>query len=246
MQRPYHNRVTAPAQAEQPQRMKVIHALLTCTACAMALSAQPAWSQGSGSTGGSGSGGAAVMKSDTTAASKLNEADREMMADLIHNNYAEIETGKMALEKSQNTQVKNFAQRMIDDHQQMSKDLQQLAKTKGLTLPQGTDLQHKALSTALGVLNGDAFNSQYIRRVGIGDHERTIELLKKAQTQAQDPDIKAMAQKSLPKIQEHLSMARKIEASLSASEKSGSRGSQGSNAGAAAGPGAGGTAGATR
>lgn len=47
----------------------------------------------------------------------------------------EIMLSQLALEKSQNDEVKNFAKRMITDHSQVGQQLAQIAQTKGLTVP---------------------------------------------------------------------------------------------------------------
>jgi putative membrane protein len=133
------------------------------------------------------------------------------MEDIAHANLAEVETGKLALEKSKNEQVRQFAQRMIDDHTTALKELQTLAQSRGVTLPTETDVQHKTIATALKALSGDTFDHQYMERVGIGDHERTHDLLQKAVKNARDADLKAYAQKTLKTVDQHLSMAKKME-----------------------------------
>ena len=190
-------------------------------ACALALYAFPAGAQGvsGSSTSGTGtaSGPAGVTSSGapraaggsaTGTGAMVSRDDSKMMSDLAHANIAEIETGKLALEKTQNAQVKKFAQQMIDDHTSALKELQTLAQAKGVTLPDGTDLKHKTMATALKVMSGNSFDSQYMKRAGVGDHQATIELLQKAQKSAADPDLKAMATKMLPTVREHLKMAQ--------------------------------------
>lgn len=127
-----------------------------------------------------------------------------MLTDLAEANIAEIQTGKLALEKSKNDKVKAFAQQMVDDHTKALSELQTLAQSKGVKLPDDTDLQHKAMATALKALSGDAFDAQYMKRVGVGDHQRTVKLLQKVQKDAKDADMKAMAAKMLPTVQQHL------------------------------------------
>jgi len=47
----------------------------------------------------------------------------------------EIEASRLALEKSQNADVRTLAQMMIDDHGKASAELKQIARDKGMTLP---------------------------------------------------------------------------------------------------------------
>lgn len=194
--------------------------LLALAACAFAFSAVPAGAQqgtsgASGSGTGTASGAAGVTSSGAPRAAgasgtgaMVSRDDSRLMADLAHANIAEIETGKMALEKSQNPQVKKFAQHMIDDHTAALKELQTVAQAKGVTLPDGTDMKHKTMATALKVMTGNSFDSQYMKRAGVGDHQQTLELLQKVQKNAKDPELKAMATKMVPTVQEHLKMAQ--------------------------------------
>ena len=196
-------------------------ALAALAVCALTLSTLPAGAQGvSGSSaGGTGtaSGAAGVTSSGTPrvagnsasgTGAMVSRDDSKIMTDLAHANIAEIETGKLALEKSQNEQVRKFAQHMIDEHMSALKELQTLAQAKGVTLPDGTDLKHKTMATALKVMSGNSFDTQYMKRAGVGDHQQTIELLQKAQKTAKDPELKAMAIKMLPTVREHLKMAQ--------------------------------------
>ena len=107
--------------------------------------------------------------------------------------------------------VKTFAQKMIDDHTKAQSGLEALAKRKGITLPTETDVQHKGIATTLSALSGNAFDEQYIARVGVGDHERTHGLLTKVSKNAKDPDLKAYASKTIKAVDQHLAMARKMQ-----------------------------------
>ncbi|MDB5964023.1 MAG: hypothetical protein JWQ72_523 [Polaromonas sp.] len=216
-------------------------ALLAAMFSALALSALPAAAQGtSGSGGGSTAAGSGAAGGSSSSGSAMGSAgsggstgagagpgvaraDRSVMTDLAQANNAEIETGRLALEKSQNDQVKKFAQQMIDDHTSAQKELQALAQSKGVNLPEGTDVQHKTMATAMRALSGNTFDSQYVKRVGVNDHQRTLQLLKKAQG-SKDADIKAMATKMTPTVQHHLEMAQQMASSMASAGSSGGSG----------------------
>ena len=153
----------------------------------------------------------ADANADAKTKSKLGEQDQEFMQDIAHANLAEIEVGKIALEKSQNQDIKKYAQMLVDDHTKAMKELQKLAQSKGVDLPDETDLKHKAIATALQALSGDTFNEQFIERVGVADHQRTQDLLKKTQQQAKDKELKAYAKKTLKVINQHLAAAKKLK-----------------------------------
>ncbi|MDB5886716.1 MAG: hypothetical protein JWR74_2887 [Polaromonas sp.] len=205
-------------KSHRPGSHQPVRALAAIALSATALVCLPAGAQGTSSSGstGSASGAAGVTSSGapriagtgTGTGAMVSRDDSKMMADLAHANIAEIETGKMALEKSQSEPVKKFAQHMIDDHTKALEELQSLAQAKGVKLPDSTDMQHKTLAVALKAMTGSAFENQYMKRVGVNDHQRTIQLLQKAQKNAKDPELKAMAVKMLPTVQGHLKMAQ--------------------------------------
>ena len=152
-------------------------------------------------------------QSKATPNATVSKAEQEMMEDLAHANIAEIQTGKLALSRSNNPSVRQFAQRMIDDHTTMTQDLQKLAQAKGIQLPTETDVQHKALAGALkglSALSGNAFDRQYIAQVGVADHKRTHELLEKVERTATDPEFRALAKKAKPVVHEHLVLAQQL------------------------------------
>jgi putative membrane protein len=147
------------------------------------------------------------------AADKLDSADASMLKDIAEANIAEVATGKIALDKTSNADIKSFAQMMVDDHSKGLSDTQALASTKGVKLPDSPSVKHKAVALELKALKGDTFDSRYVKQAGVGDHEATEKLLKKTQAQAKDGDLKALASKMLPVVQAHLQHARQLAAS---------------------------------
>jgi putative membrane protein len=144
------------------------------------------------------------------AADKLEGADASMLKDIAEANMAEVETGKIALDKSGSSEIKSFAQMMVDDHSKGLSDTKSLATAKGVELPDGPSVKHKAVALELKALKGDTFDSRYVKQAGVGDHETTLKLLQKTQAQAKDADLKALAGKMIPVVQGHLQHAQQL------------------------------------
>ncbi|HEY8605766.1 MAG TPA: DUF4142 domain-containing protein [Noviherbaspirillum sp.] len=205
--------------------MKKSHHLLSVAALALLFGATSVHAQSSAGTTPAGGGGAtqsSAAKGDS-AKSSLSKAEQNMMRDLAHANLSEIATGELALKQSQNDQVKAFAQKMIDDHTTAQKELEQLAQSKGVTLPTEPDAKHKAAMKALSVLEGEKFDKMYMAQGGVRDHKNTHQLLTKAQKSAKDPELQAHVKKVTPIVEQHLTMAQ---------EQSGKKGSGGKSSGA--------------
>lgn len=166
-------------------------------------------------TGGTNTSNAATSSASGSAQSSVSKGDREFMEDIAHANLAEIATGKMALEKTQNAEVKQFAQKMIDDHTKAQDELKQLADAKGVKLPDDPGMAKKTKAmTTLKPLTGDTFDKQYIKHAGVGDHENAHKLLAKVQSKAKDADLKAYAEKTIKAVDEHLNMAKSMEQNM--------------------------------
>jgi putative membrane protein len=166
-----------------------------------------------GATGGMSGPGAA---GDAAAKkSALSRADTAFVSQAAQNGYAEIETGKMAMEKASNPKVKEFAKQMIDDHTQGNEELKALASSKGVDAPDDPSLlQRGKAMVMLKTADGATFDRRYAESMGVKAHEDNIELFQKATAEAEDPEVKAYAQKLLPKLQAHLKMAQELVQSL--------------------------------
>ena len=143
-------------------------------------------------------------------ASTLNRADQKMIKDMAMSNLAEIEAARMAQSKSQSEQVKNFAQQMIDDHTKALSEVQQLAQAKGVVLPTELDRTHKRKAERMAALSGEEFDRVYMEQAGVADHKRTHGLLRQAQARAKDPDLKALAARTQPIVDQHLNSAQQL------------------------------------
>ncbi|MCJ8203350.1 DUF4142 domain-containing protein [Pseudomonas sp. RGM2987] len=129
---------------------------------------------------------------------------------------AEIETSKMALEKSASADVKEFANKMIADHTKANQELLALAKKHDIEVPDETTLVKKAKAKILD-MRDESFDAAYANNQ-VKAHEETIALFKKeAETVTDDKkagntELKAFAQKMLPDLQHHLDAAKKLQA----------------------------------
>ena len=142
----------------------------------------------------------------------LSKADQKIVTEMAVANMAEVNAGKMALEKSQSTEVKAFAQKMVDDHTKALADVTTLAQSKGVTLPTDVDAPHKAMAAKLEKLSGAAFDKAYMANAGVSDHTKVDAKLKGFESKAKDADVKALAGKMLPTVEEHLKMAKDMAA----------------------------------
>jgi putative membrane protein len=197
------------------EKNKVLNAILSASAAALLFSALPASAQSgtsamnANSTQQSGMSGAAGT---TASGAAVSSADKKAIMDMGMANMAEVEAGKMAVAKAQNPDVKAFGQQMIDDHTKALTEVQALASAKGVTLPTELDAKHKAMAAKLDKLSGDKFDKEYMKNAGLADHKTVHSKLEKFEKGAKDADVKALAAKMKPTVEQHLKSAQMITA----------------------------------
>jgi predicted outer membrane protein len=162
----------------------------------------------SSSMGASGAGQAAAGTAASGA--KLNAGDEKILKDMAMANMAEVEGGKLAQGKSQSSEVKAFAQQMIDDHTANLNEVKALAQARGVTLPTEPDAKHKAMAAKLEKMSGDAFDKAYMKQAGVQDHKAVHAKLKAASKKAKDPEVKALVDKTEPVVAQHLKSAEQM------------------------------------
>lgn len=117
----------------------------------------------------------------------------------------EIEAGNIALAKSQDPQIRSFAERMVADHGRANSELASLAKAKGIDTPLRLDADHRAMLDSLRAKSGSDFDAAYSQHMKM-DHTKAIALFEGASRSA-DADFAGFAQKTLPTLKEHEQLA---------------------------------------
>jgi predicted outer membrane protein len=90
----------------------------------------------------------------------VTDADRDFVREITSANLAEIQNGKLALERAEDRNVKEFAQMMVRDHTQAGEKLNALASRQSLAVGTSGDLE-KNPAKALADTRGADFDRQY-------------------------------------------------------------------------------------
>src|SRR5581483_1537619 len=119
----------------------------------------------------------------------------------------------LAQDKAQDPQVKQFAQRLLQDHQQAMNQLQTAAQECGVQLPHGTPAIKQQELKVLQSLNGKEFDQKFISCMRAAHAKAVNEYQDEAQL-AKDPHVKDFASKTLPALQEHFQMSERTATAL--------------------------------
>lgn len=144
----------------------------------------------------------------TFAADKIDADD--FVDEVSAKGVAEIESAKLALEKSTSIDVKSFAQKMITDHSATNLELAGIASRKNLEVSNEAELINKAKKFVLEQRDGESFDRAYAKNQ-VEAHKDTIELYQRAAV-SDDAEIALYAKKTLPTLQQHLNLAKELAA----------------------------------
>jgi len=142
----------------------------------------------------------------------LSQEDKTFVKEAAVGGMSEVELSKIA-QKSENVDVKRFADRMIQDHTKANEQLTEIATGLGVDIPKALDSNHERMREKLQTLHGKAFDEQYTHDM-IEDHNKAVKLFLQEELSGQNTELKQFAQKTLPTLEEHQKMAPELSHKL--------------------------------
>jgi putative membrane protein len=149
----------------------------------------------------------------TSAREALSQEDKTFVKEAASGGMAEVELSKVA-QKSENADVKHFADRMVQDHTKANDELMAIANRLGVEMPKTLDSEHERMRGKLQTLHGKAFDEQYMHDM-VNDHNKAVKLFQQEERSGQSTEFKQFAQKTLPTLEEHQKMAQELSHKLS-------------------------------
>lgn len=206
---------------------------------ALALACAAAWSQ-STTPGGSGSSGSSTgtqsspsARSSTSKAPSLARGDRRFLEEEAAHNMYEMQVAQLAATRATDPSIKEFANKLVEDHTAAHNELTQLASQLGVDLPTEPSRGMRRDLDKMSKKSGAEFDREFVKTVGVKDHQKEIKRLQSASKDLKNAELKAWVDKTLPHLQQHLAAAEKLPQAGSSSSmgagssKSGSSGSSG-------------------
>jgi putative membrane protein len=141
-------------------------------------------------------------------------ADAAFVKQAAEGGMIEVAKGRLAAQKGAHEDIKQFGQRMVDDHTKAGDELKAIAGGKNMLLPDETPkAPMQAAMTKLGKLEGAAFDRAWVDDQ-LRDHDKTIALFEREAKTGADAELKAFAVKTLPVLKEHRTMVQSLKAKL--------------------------------
>jgi putative membrane protein len=125
----------------------------------------------------------------------------------------EVALGKLALTKTANLAIKDFATMMVTDHGKANDELMAIAKKKNISLPAEPDSSSMKKKDELMKKMGTDFDKAYVSAM-IDGHKKTLDLMNDEAKNGKDADLKDFAAKTAPIVKIHLDAIEKIKKNM--------------------------------
>ena len=142
-------------------------------------------------------------------AGQPSPVDRMFVTKAMQGSMAEVQLGQLTLQKSNNEQVKQFAQRMIDDHTKLNDQMKPVAQQLGVTVPNQVSKNDRKTMAKLQALSGSAYDQAYINDM-VKDHKQDLNDFQMEASSGQDQTVKDAATQGSKVIAQHLQMAQQL------------------------------------
>jgi putative membrane protein len=138
-------------------------------------------------------------------AMKVNAA--EFVNKAANSDMFEVQSSQLALTRTQDSRLREFAQRMVKDHTQASDKLKAAAQNQ--TVPTTLDQEHAGMLQKLQQAQGDDFSRQYAQ-MQLDGHQKAVALFESYAQNGDHAQLKQFAQQTVPALREHLQQITQI------------------------------------
>jgi putative membrane protein len=156
------------------------------------------------------SGQASIQNQETNQTKVENSGqDRRFVRRALEAGIAQVQLGQLAVEKGSSQQVKQFGQKMIDDHSKIKAEMKTFAEQIGVTAPTQPPRNDRKTIAKLSALSGPAFDRAYIKSV-VKDHQANLRNFQEEAASGQNASLKSTALSGSKTINDHLQIAQQM------------------------------------
>jgi putative membrane protein len=138
---------------------------------------------------------------------KLSDVDQRFLKEAIEGDLAQISTGKLAQEKGQSQETKQFGQMLEQDHSQHLLKAKDTAQQMGFVAPAEPNAKQKKMYDQVSKPSDGQFDKHFADDM-VKDHKQDIEKYEK-EAKSKGP-LADFAQETIPTLQKHLQTAESV------------------------------------
>jgi putative membrane protein len=151
----------------------------------------------------------------SSAPAAPNKGNTRAVLSQIHQaNLMEVALGKMAEEKASTSEIRAYADQLVQDHTNVDQTVVAMAQKSGAHLQNGAAAHREGrivhegqLERKLKSASGPDFDRLFLQQTS-SDHERLIRKLQQDREDASDDELEALIDKMIPILEQHRELAQ--------------------------------------
>lgn len=144
----------------------------------------------------------------------MQEETRDFVVNAAKGNMGEAMIGETAKEKATTDAVRDFAQKLAEDHRKANEQLKTIAKQTDIQWPSELRAPHHDLAQSLKDVEGREFDENFANRM-VQEHEREIQKYESLSKTVGNKAIQEYIDSTLPVLKSHLEQAKQLQQQLS-------------------------------
>ncbi|MDX5436751.1 MAG: DUF4142 domain-containing protein [Pontibacter sp.] len=137
------------------------------------------------------------------------EEQSEFLTKAASGGMMEVELGKLAQQKGQMKEVKDFGTMMVNDHQKVNQELKAHAARLNIMLPDSMGEKHMEHVKELRKKTGAEFDKAYMDLM-VSDHKEDVEMFENAAKDLEDPQLKTFVSNTVTTLRQHHDRAKQV------------------------------------
>jgi putative membrane protein len=139
----------------------------------------------------------------------METEESDFLRKAVSGGKMEVELGKLAVERAASETVKQFGQKMVDDHSKANQELMQILNDNNINVSEEYIEKHQEHVQNLGSRSGTDFDRVYMRLM-VEDHMEDVRAFEDAAQNHSDEQVRNWAERTLPVLRQHFDLARQI------------------------------------
>ena len=142
---------------------------------------------------------------------KLGRQDKKFIKTVIEDNGRELANAKLGVEKAQTQDVKEYAQKMVDDHTKTGEEITAISSQVGMELDKKEKEKEMNISADKQLKSASAkdFDKKFMEAM-IKDHKKMVTLFEKQASEGENPRVRDFARKTVTALRDHQQMASRV------------------------------------
>jgi putative membrane protein len=165
-----------------------------------------------------------------TASGELSEEAKEFIKTAAESSMLEMHLAQVALQKEEiSEEITQYGQSLVEDHAEANRELNDIASSFQVDLPQVMDVQTDISDENQGLINdlmdmeGDEFHESFINRM-VEEHQTLIDEFEQAKESIDNEELSRWIDNTLPSLKDHLSKAQDLQTKIENGELEDSQG----------------------